>query len=122
MLKEITGNRTSNSRGWVNIGVLIGLVVSVLVNSAGANVINRVNYGAVFEEMKTVHSVYDYWTHTYKIEIPSIHGAKPHGFNSNKQIDLHASFVTVNQARTQYLEFLNHTLDYIKDMMPKEHL
>ena len=76
-----SGTMFSSGSGWpVMLGVLVLLSC---VSPTTATTISRVNFGVVFEQAATVDTVYDFWTHTYQVVLPTVPAMQPHHVNCN---------------------------------------
>ena len=94
------------------------LALCMLISPCDADIINWdwVNYGVLFESQKMVYAVYDYWTHTFKIEFPEINDAR-HDLAANGVSKIYKSYTTLNEARIHYMDFLNQTIVHIKKIV-----
>ena len=65
--------------------VMSALVLLLCLTSATATTINRVNFGVIFEQAATVDTVYDFWTHTYQVVLPTVPAMQTHHINCDNQ-------------------------------------
>ena len=65
--------------------VMSALVLLLCLTPATATTINRVNFGVIFEQAATVDTVYDFWTHTYQVVLPTVPAMQTHHINCDNQ-------------------------------------
>ena len=91
-------------------------------------VVNRVNYGVIFTKETTVGVVYDYWTHTVQMNIPSmrvpsrvpiycIHTVQGH--ENERCLPLQKMYQSVEKIRAELMQTLNDSLTDLMVMMPR---
>lgn len=115
----------SSISGIIKVLLVVSITMS-LSHPCEAIIVNRINYGIVFEKVATMDAVYDYWTHTYRIQLPAIHRIAPYTVactNTSTLLNRYcreyqAAFQNVDQVRTQYMHSLNDTFSQIKELMP----
>lgn len=125
------GEYTSSQCGinsWIR-RVFMLFVMMIIVASANAKVVNRVNYGVIFTKEKSVGPVYDYWTHTIQLRIPRIkqHIKTPvtcRDTQSNEYnqrcVPFSLVYQSVDNTRQEYIHTLNESLNNILEMMPQQ--
>ena len=73
----------SSGNGWP--AMLSALVLLLCVTPATATTISRVNFGVIFEQAATVDTIYDFWTHTYQVVLPTVPAMQQHQVDCNSQ-------------------------------------
>ena len=65
--------------------VMSALVLQLCLTPATATTISRVNFGVIFEQAATVDTVYDFWTHTYQVVLPTVPAMQTHHISCDNQ-------------------------------------
>ena len=90
---------------------------------------NRVNYGVLFDPIKEVYAIHDYWINTYEVKCPNANGMwyfQIHCESENKskgtadQICAYyqAAFRGINEMRQEYGCLMNHTMTQLMQALP----
>lgn len=105
---------------------LVGILCA-LVSPGQTEVVSRINYGIVFTHDRTVDAVYDYWTHTYQVNLPVVDNITAYKVVCDDSNPRDArcrayekAFLAVDRARAQYTQILNNTLKHIEIVLPKD--
>ena len=124
---------TQQGKGGINGGGVALLVMlaffALNINTVTSDtVVNRVNYGVIFTKETTVGVVYDYWTHTVKMNIPSIRVPSRvpiycihtvQGHENEHCLPLQKMYQSVEKIRAEFMQTLNDSLTNLMVMMPK---
>ena len=109
----------------------------IITGSMGSTVVQRSNYGVLFKPVGQIQSVYDYWPHTFQIQLPEeIHpkpfnhtcGAQTHfEIRSASRIDHGCSLsqravVEYDRLRQEAADNLNQILQDIKYLLNHAHV
>ena len=107
--------------------LLVALLLVANKSQCEAKVINRINYGVAFEEQQVANAVYDFWSHTFRIQLPKVHSLVPYQItcsNSSRSgiagtvcQAYNQAFDTVNRVRNNYIETMNRTLTQVINLM-----
>ena len=65
--------------------VMSALVLLLCLTPATATTISRVNFSVIFEQAATVDTVYDFWTHTYQVVLPTVPAMQTHHISCDNQ-------------------------------------
>ena len=65
--------------------VMSALVLLLSLTPATATSISPVNFGVIFEQAATVDTVYDFWTHTYQVVLPTVPAMQTHHISCDNQ-------------------------------------
>ena len=56
--------------------MILLVVVTIMATPGNSETVNRVNFGVIFTKDRTVHAVYEYWTHTFRLKFPKMHDVR----------------------------------------------
>ena len=116
--------RHTGSYGRIKVFLsLVMLLIMAMITPSASETVNRVNYGVLFEKDRTVNAIYDYWTHTFQLKLPTLHGLEPYVLACEPEIHHNCRryrkvFQKIDEVRHHFFINLNTTMERIVKLMP----
>lgn len=101
------------------------------VNPGLTEVVNRINYGVIFNPVQEVYAVGDYWLHSYQVPLPHLSPTQyfpvvcndQHGGDTEVGDSVLCDFYitalnTINDLKERYADISNHTMTQLIQALP----